>query len=255
MDTNAKNPPHPIIKICGLTSAEDVHLCLRHGIRHLGFVVEYPEEVPWNLSREEAKALLKVAAASLPPNEGTEASAAITTYMVCGGTAKEIIRLASEVRPTALQIHHKETVEDVALIIEAMKAIGVKVFRAVSPETPECYLAALCAMPDLDGLVADSRTPSTASHHGRLLDTAFYLRLRARFPRTIFLGGGITPDNIGDILAATHATALDILTGVESEPGRKDAERVVSLQFSVDRYLSSPNCKLKPVNCHLTTVN
>jgi len=206
-----------VIKICGLTSEVDIQMCLRHGIRHLGFVVEYPETVPWNLTCEEAKALL----ATVP--EGVE------TYVVCGGLPETILRLARELAPTAIQIHHRETPEDVAAIIAETKPAGIKAYRAVSPETSEDDLAALCAMPDLAGLVADSRTPDNAAQHGHRLDLAFYARLRARFPRTIFLGGGITPGNVREILDCTQAEAVDILTGVESSPRHKDEAKLKKL--------------------------
>ncbi|MCL1856063.1 MAG: phosphoribosylanthranilate isomerase [Kiritimatiellaeota bacterium] len=207
----------PIIKICGLTSTTDIQMCLRNGVRHLGFVVEYPERVPWNLSRDKAKALL----ATVPKD--------MATYVVCGGCAEKILDMARYLKPTAIQIHHRESIEDVTRIAEALAQEGIATFRAVSPETPEDALAALCAMPDLAGLVADSRTPDTASHHGKRLDAAFYLHLRSRFPRTIFLGGGITPDNLHDIVAETRATALDILTGIETSPGHKDEAKLKQL--------------------------
>ena len=205
---------NPIIKICGLTSADDILLCYRLGIRHLGFVVEYPEDVPWNLTRQEAKKLLE----TVPGG--------VDTYVVCGGRAEEILRIAHDLKPTAIQIHHRESVEDVARLAETLSHDGIKTFRAVSPATPEDELSALCAIPSLAGLVADSRTPDNAAAHGQRLDTNFYLRLCARFPSTVFLGGGITPENVREITAATRATALDILTGIESTPRRKDESKL-----------------------------
>jgi len=208
-------------------TGEDVRLCLRLGIRHLGFVVEYPESVPWNISREKARELVRLAEAEEADGE------AVTTYMVCGGQTQEILRMARHLKPAAVQIHHRETVADVARIAETLLREregggGIKTYRAVSPKTPDNELAALCAMPALAGLVADSRTPDTASARGRRLDAAFYARLRKSlpYPRTIFLGGGITPENVREILAATRAGAIDILTGVESTPGRKDETKL-----------------------------
>jgi len=212
------------IKICGLMTEEDVRLCLRLGIRHLGFVVEYPESVPWNISREKARELVRLAEAD---------GETVKTYMVCGGRTEEILRMARYLRPAAIQIHHREAVGEVARIAETLlrereREGGIKTYRAVSPETPGDELAALCALPELAGLVADSRTPDTAATHGRRLDAGFYARLRARLPRprAIFLGGGITPDNVREILDATRADAIDILTGVESIPGRKDENKL-----------------------------
>jgi len=210
---------------------EDVRLCLRMGIRHLGFVVEYPESVPWNISREQAKELLRLVDADAPALAGGEK---VNTYMVCGGRTEEILRMARYLKPAAIQIHHREEVGEVARIAETLLREGViKTYRAVSPETPEDELAALCAIPSIEGLVADSRTPETASARGRRLDAEFYARLRARFPRAIFLGGGITPENVREILTTTRADALDVLTGVETIPGRKDETKMWHLMEQI----------------------
>jgi len=204
-------------------SGEDARLCLRLGIRHLGFVVEYPESVPWNLPRKKAGELLRLVEADARALAGGEK---VETYVVCGGRTEEILRMARHLKPAAIQIHHREEAGEVARIAETLLREGIKTYRAVSPETPEEELAALCAMTALEGLVADSRTPETAAVHGRRLDAGFYASLRARFPRAIFLGGGITPENVREILVATRAGALDILTGVEAAPGRKDEARL-----------------------------
>ena len=51
------------IKICGMTSEEDIRLCAAAGVHALGFVVEYPIDVPWNLDRRRARELMR----TVPP--------------------------------------------------------------------------------------------------------------------------------------------------------------------------------------------
>lgn len=48
------------VKICGNTNADQVELCVASGADCVGFVVEYPTRVPWNLSREQAVGLLSL---------------------------------------------------------------------------------------------------------------------------------------------------------------------------------------------------
>ncbi len=43
------------VKVCGIKREEDVTVCIRAGVDALGFVVEYPVQVPWNIGREAAK--------------------------------------------------------------------------------------------------------------------------------------------------------------------------------------------------------
>ena len=47
------------VKICGITNEDDIELCVEEGADALGFVIEYPKEVPWNLSIERATELMR----------------------------------------------------------------------------------------------------------------------------------------------------------------------------------------------------
>ena len=51
------------VKVCGLMNERDVISCAEAGIHTLGFVADYPEPVPWNLTRDEARRLI----ARVPP--------------------------------------------------------------------------------------------------------------------------------------------------------------------------------------------
>ena len=81
------------VKVCGLMTERDVISCAEAGIHTLGFVADYPEPVPWNLTRDEARRSLQV-----PP------------YMhMCGtgGTPDDVIKTALSVRPSVVQLHQE----------------------------------------------------------------------------------------------------------------------------------------------------
>ena len=67
------------VKICGNTNAEQVRLCVASGADCVGFVVEYPIPVPWNLSREQAAELLSL----VPPM--------VTRAVVTGGGPEAVL--------------------------------------------------------------------------------------------------------------------------------------------------------------------
>mgnify|MGYP001766064590 CR=1 FL=1 len=74
---------------------------------------------------------------------------------------------------------------------------------------------------DADALVVDASRGS-----GRLFDTAYAISVvrAARVP--VFLAGGLTPDNVGDAARAVRPAGVDVATGVEYAPGKKDGEKV-----------------------------
>ena len=69
------------VKICGNTDAEQVRLCVESGADCVGFVVEYPVSVPWNLSREQARGLVSL----VPPM--------VTRAVVTGGGPEKVLAL------------------------------------------------------------------------------------------------------------------------------------------------------------------
>ena len=75
------------IKICGITTVEDIRLCAAVGVDDLGFVVEYPIDVPWNLDREQAGKLIR----SVPPS--------VSPVIVVGEDPRTIIELTQLLKP------------------------------------------------------------------------------------------------------------------------------------------------------------
>ena len=95
------------VKICGLTNPGDVRMCARAGADALGFVVEYPEPVPWNLSAAGARELM----AAVPPF--------VTVCLVLGGAPEHQLALAEELHPGAVQLHGEETLEQTRQLCRA----------------------------------------------------------------------------------------------------------------------------------------
>ena len=81
------------VKICGLMNHNDIDMAVSAGADSLGFVTEYPVEVPWNISRKRSAELVS----SAPPF--------VTTTAVVGGAMDEIVAIAHTVKPHFLQLH------------------------------------------------------------------------------------------------------------------------------------------------------
>ena len=216
-----------MVKICGLMREEDVVFCQEAGVDILGFVTEYPLPVPWNLTRQEIAALL--ARVSLPHK----------SCIVTGGSPEKILELARELKPDLIQLHYRETLEDTKQILQALEPLGVGVIKTVPPDRLErirqfgtedlSAIASLLEKAGVYAILADSRTPENAARGSSNLDQVFFGSLMKASRKPVILAGGITPDNVTEILEKDRASFIDVMTGVEKSPGEKDHGKILQL--------------------------
>ena len=203
------------IKICGLMRHRDVQLCEDFGVDVLGFVVEYPRDVPWNLTRQQAKELISTAKGR--------------TCIVTGGTPEKVVALARELRPSMVQLHYKESVVETAEIAGTLKKLGIKTIRAIYDDA---NVETLCET-EIAAILVDSRTSENAAKGGAAADVDLFHAIRAKATKPLIIAGGITPENVGDILFRTDAQWIDVMTGVEHSPGVKNEKKIVELMKRV----------------------
>ena len=222
------------VKVCGIKKEDDAKMCMDLGVDVLGFVVEYPIPVPWNLSRKEAAPLLK--ALKLPHK----------SCIVTGGEPEKVIELATILKPSIIQLHYRETLKDTILISNTLKKQGIEVIKTVPPvveerifqfgtEDIERIVRSLCET-NIYGLLVDSRVPSNAFGDGLKLDIKFCMKVMSLSTKPVITAGGINPDNVCDFIKKTGTKFIDVMTGVEKSPGEKDKEmlsRLLSLVHDI----------------------
>lgn len=191
-------------------------MCVRHGADILGFVVEYPRPVPWNVRAEAAKELME--AVSEPAK----------TCLVTGGTPEKVIKLALQIRPNYIQLHCGESLEDTLSILDNVKKYGSKVIKTLFPHMPDLEKTAKnFSAAGVDALLLDPRTPDNPVGKGAA-NLAAYAKLQAAASCPVILAGGITPENVKELVLQTEAPIIDLMTGVERSPGMKDAAKVMA---------------------------
>ena len=202
----------PSVKICGLMREEDVLLCARHGANMLGFVVDYPRDVPWNLNVQDAIKLIH--------------ASPVQSCVVMDGSAEKILGLAREMRPDFMQLHACG-----AALCGELRKFGVGVIATLSPALPDLTQAAerLCRA-GVHALLLDPRRAA----QGGAADFAGYAKLKAAVDCPVILAGGLNPENVRQAVEQTNAAAIDLMSGVESSPGRKDATKVAALFQALD---------------------
>ena len=214
------------VKICGNTTERDIRLCADAGADALGFVVEYPVDVPWNLNVERAAALIE----GVP--EG------VLSFMVTGGGPEQVVSRAEKVRPNAVQLHHEETLAEVADMAKRLKELGISTVKALRIDDGGRLKFEIANMFEAAGelektgvaaFLLDSFTPARPGGTGRPVGLETYLTLRKSTALPVILAGGLKPGNLETLVPMDCPPCmLDVLSGVESSPGIKDANKVAA---------------------------
>jgi phosphoribosylanthranilate isomerase len=212
------------IKICGLTTAEDVRLCVDAGVQVLGFVVEYPVDVPWNLDRVTAAKLMR----TVPPF--------VARVIVVGGHIGTVIRLTELLRPNVVQLHGDEPPADTALLVSAIHERGAQVIKPLRfcVETGECRsdglnpfeAAKMIAETGADALVLDSVSETRPAGTGQSIDWSLAREIRDCAGLPVILAGGLSADNVAEAVAVVNPYGVDVISGVEQPVGRKHPAKV-----------------------------
>ncbi|NLT29694.1 MAG: phosphoribosylanthranilate isomerase [Propionibacterium sp.] len=209
------------VKICGQRTPAEIEAAA--GADAMGLVVEYPAEVPWNLTRDEAAERV-----GLIPNE-------VEVVAVVGGDPDVVVEIADRVRPDWVQLHADEPIADTATIVAAMHERGVQVIKALrfDIETGMCrngadpvMLAHELVAIGVDRLLVDSVSAARVAGTGARVnrDTARRIVEEAGVP--VILAGGLTPDNVAEAIGEVRPFGVDVISGVEGPDHHKDAALV-----------------------------
>lgn len=221
------------VKICGLMGRDDVQLCVRAGADSLGFVTEYPVQVPWNISRERARELVSGA----PPF--------VTTTAVVGGAVETILDIAHTVRPHFLQLHGDETLDEIECICSGLRGTGIKVLKALRIDVDSgkalfsvsdpVKASSLLADSGIAALVVDSKTGSRPAGTGVPLNWDVLRGVSASIPVPLILAGGLSVANVARAIEVVRPYGVDVISGVEKQAGLKDENLVEDFIAAVKR--------------------
>ncbi len=181
-----------LLKICGITQPEDMSAAEQAGADYVGMILVpgTPRFVP----RERIPVLMAAARCK-------------KVFVMRDMPLDELNKLIAECRPDAVQLHGSESAD------YARSVTGTNVWKAFNLNS-EAVLAEAETFP-CAVVVADS-----GGGTGR--PCRWDLAARLASVRPVFLGGGITPDNVRDAIAQVHPAGIDVSSGVESAPGVKD---------------------------------
>jgi indole-3-glycerol phosphate synthase/phosphoribosylanthranilate isomerase len=195
------------VKVCGITTVEDGLMAAEAGADAVGFVF-WPGS-PRAVDHARARAI----AAVLPPF-------VLRVGVFVDATREQMAQAVEAVGLDVLQLHGDEPPEALAALPRrALKAVRVGPgFRAEEALRYEGHAA---------GLLLDTRLPGSAvpGGTGRTFDWSTVREVRDG-AGWLALAGGLDAENVGRAIAAVRPDAVDVSSGVEVSPGRKDPARV-----------------------------
>jgi phosphoribosylanthranilate isomerase len=197
-----------LVKICGITSPGDAVLAVESGADALGFVF-WPMS-PRRIDPERAAEIAR----GLP-------EPVLRVGVFVDAPREDMERIADGVGLDVLQLHGDEPPEALAgLPRPVLKAVRVGPGFAAEEAARYCERAA--------GLVVDTRLPGETQMPGGTgvpFDWSLVKGLTDRVP-FLMLAGGLTPANVAAAVRAVRPQAVDVSSGVEGLPGRKDPAKV-----------------------------
>ncbi len=200
-----------VIKVCGLTRAEDVALCEELGVDWIGFI--FHPASPRNVGVDQVAALSQARAQA----QGR----ALRVGVFVRQSADEVCKIMDQTGLALAQLHGGQ---DQAFC----RTVGPQ--RVIKVFWPQQYARLEDLQRDIEAYALFCRAVlldagTSGGGHGRSLDFVGLAGLRSPLPW--FLAGGLGPENIRDALSRCAPDGVDLNSGVEDAPGRKSREALL----------------------------
>jgi phosphoribosylanthranilate isomerase len=194
------------VKICGITNLEDAEAAVAAGADALGFILY--EKSKRFIPIERAIEIVE----ALPPF--------VQTVAVTVNATKEFTNLGwrKQLKNFGVaQLHGQETPIHVKAVSKYLPVIKVFSADQAAAMTPESYW--------VSAFLLD--TPSTEhGGTGRVYDWNLAMAFKRRTAKPLILSGGLNPENVAKAIETVQPYAVDVSSGVEASPGRKDHARL-----------------------------
>ena len=191
------------IKICGITNVADGLLAVEAGADAVGFV--FCEKSPRRVAVETAAEIN----GRLPPH-------LMRVGVFVDSPADFVAAAIQRCGLTLAQFHGQETPEFCAQFgVMTMKAFRVQ--DAAALEEIAAYR--------VDAILLDSYVKGQLGGTGANFNWDLALEAK-KFGKPIFLAGGLTPENVAEAIRLTQPFGVDVSSGVEQSPGKKDPDKV-----------------------------
>ena len=202
------------IKICGITNLEDALFSIENGANAIGFILAKSQR---QVKPDQVRKIIE----KLPPF--------IQKVGVFVNEMPSVIsKIVRDTGLTAVQLHGEEIPHfcDSLLPLTVIKGVRVK---------GEIDIKMLQAYTNVSAYLLDSFVEGKKGGTGKVFDWKFALMAK-KHGKPVILSGGLSPSNILEALKKVAPYGVDVSTGVESKPGKKDKKKVKDFILKVKKY-------------------
>lgn len=197
------------VKVCGITNLEDAHMAVDAGAAALGFI--FVHSSPRYIEPANAKEIIQ----TLPPF-------VTPVGVVADAKREEVNRIVAASGVRCIQFHGGE---DVADLVGYMHPV-IKAFR-VRKGFDVHQLKNFATKTFLLDTFVDGVQGGT----GKIFDWS--IAIEAKQYGAVILSGGLNPENVAEAVATVQPYAIDVNSGVESSPGKKNKDKLEELFFAL----------------------
>jgi phosphoribosylanthranilate isomerase len=206
------------VKICGITNLDDALTAVEAGADYLGFIL-------WEGSQRAVDA---ETAAGISRALRAQGNAPLLVGVFVDEPAEQAAAILARCRLDLAQLSGDEPPADVGDPASPLYGRAYKALRPASLAEAEAEAEWYAAPEPATGqpaLLLDTYHPTLRGGTGATGDWAVAAQLAAHLPR-LMLAGGLTPDNVAQAVQQVRPYAVDVASGVEAAPGKKDGGRV-----------------------------
>ena len=199
------------IKVCGITGKEDARAAVAAGADGLGFI--FVKQSPRLVDPDMVRAIT----GELPPFVDS-------IGVFCDEKIEVVEEIVNYCRLTLVQLHGSESPE----YCRTVSCPVIKSF-AIHRQSESEELAAYSGV--VSGFLLDTYHKDMAGGTGMVFDWELVEQIQP--PGPIILAGGLNPENVGEAIRQVKPFAVDVNSGVEYQPGRKDTDKLKSFADEV----------------------
>lgn len=192
-----------LVKICGITNIEDAVECVRLGANMLGFVFA---DSPRRVDAETVKHIDRIIGGD------------VKTVGVFTEETDEVISIMRECGLTYAQLHGGQSEE-------FARRLGAASVIRVARVKDEGSVDALAQYEAAAYYLLDTYKKGVSGGTGETFDWQLAIRAKS-LCKPLILSGGLSPSNVAEAVRVVQPCAVDVSTGVEAFPGKKDLNKV-----------------------------